>query len=314
MLRKYGKMKNIVYKPLTATPYRQNEAYRELPPENPEPAKYIRCFWGSSQPYLKEEKHAVPSLVIPDTCVDIIYFIDHTDNMVIGGFCGVNDAAFRSGDNRKCGHLISTFAIRFYAWGAYPFAEDSLHGTVNGFYDVNSRFAWLDRILRQQLLEKCSLRERAEITEEMFLRRMSAAEAGSTTECVPTGGMSASVKIRENSVIDRAVSQILMHKGAVNAAELAHECFVSGRQLERIFNEYIGVTPKRLCNLVRYQCLWNEIMDNPGFQVSDAVYRYGYTDQSHLLREFKRYHTMDIRQAKACAYDDVGNIQYSFDM
>lgn len=307
-------MKNIAYKPLTATPYKQNETYRELPPESPELAKYIRCFWGSDQPYLKKAEHTVPSLVIPDTCVDIIYNIDHTDNVIVGGFCGINDAAFESSNARMCGHVVSMFAIRFYAWGVYPFVEDSLHGTVNGFYDVRSRFAWLDRILRKQLFEKRLLKERAEITEEMFLRRMSAAGAGPTTGCVPTSGMPVSVRIRENDVIDRAVSQILMHKGAMNAAELAQECFVSDRQLERIFHEYIGLTPKKFCNLVRYQYLWGEIMCNPAFRAADAVYRYGYTDQSHLLREFKRYHTMDIRQAKACAYDDVGNIQYRYDM
>ena len=52
---------------------------------------------------------------------------------------------------------------------------------------------------------------------------------------------------------------------------------------------------------MRYQYLWGEVVKNPGFCVSDAVYQYGYTDQSHLIREFKRYHTMDIRKAAAYA-------------
>lgn len=303
-------MSNTAYKPLTATPFKQNEAYRELLPVNPGLAKYIRCFWGSGQPYLKRKEQDASGLVIPDTCVDVIYNIDHTDNTITGGFCGINDAAFRNSDDRQCGHLISTFAIRFYAWGAYSFAEDSLQGTVNGFYDVRSRFVWLDRVLRQQLFEKHSLTERAGIAEELFLGRMAAPGVSPTAECVSSGGMPASGRIRENSVIDCAVTQILIHKGDVSAAALARECFIGSRQLERLFHEYIGMTPKKLCNLVRYQCLWGEIMHNPGFQVADAVYRYGYADQSHLLREFKRYHGADIRQARACAYKNVGNIQY----
>ena len=110
------------YKPLTATPYKHNETYTEMLPANSELAKYIRCFWGSEKPYLQKEEHTVPGIVSPDTCVDIIYNIDHTDNTVSGGFCGINDASFCYSADRKCGHLISTFAIRFYAWGAYAFS------------------------------------------------------------------------------------------------------------------------------------------------------------------------------------------------
>lgn len=308
------KMNNPTYKPLTATPYKHNETYTEMLPANPELAKYIRCYWGSEKPYLQKEEHTVSGIVIPDTCVDIIYNIDHTDNTVSGGFCGINDASFCYSADRKCGHLISIFAIRFYAWGVYAFSQDCLRDTLNGYYDVRSRFMWLDRVLRQQLFEKCSMAERAAIAEAAFLKRLDTAGKDSPAGGVLAGsGISAFGKVRRNNTIDYAVAQMLLHKGNVSAAQLARECFVSSRQLERIFHEYVGITPKKLCNLVRYQCLWGELMSNPRFHVADAVYRYGYTDQSHLMREFKRYHTMNIGQAKKCAYDNVsnvGNIQY----
>lgn len=286
-------MKNMFYKPLTATPFKRDEKYKEVQPQNQELAKYIRCFWGSEKPYLKKEKSAVVSLVVPDTCVDIIYRIDYTENRITGVFCGINDSSFCDRDDTECGHMISIFAIRFYAWGAYAFSEDFMKDTINGFYDVQSRFCWLDKMLRQQLLEKHSLEERSRIAEEILLQRM--------------------FKIRQHPIVDHAVKQMIMFKGTQSAAGLAEECVVSSRHLERLFHEYIGITPKKLCNLVRYQCLWNEIVINPGFQVLDAVYEYGYADQSHLMREFKRYHTMDIQKAKMYAYHNVGNIQYFLD-
>lgn len=309
-------MSNPTYKPLTATPYKHNETYTEMLPANPELAKYIRCYWGSGMPYIQKDEHTISGIVIPDTCVDIIYNIDHTDNTVSGGFCGINDASFCKSADRKCGHLISTFAIRFYAWGAYAFSQDSLRDTLNGYYDVQSRFMWLDRILRQRLLEKYSLAERIEAAEGMLLKRLSAVGKDSAAGGVlADSGISAFGKVRRNNTIDCAVAQILLHKGNVSAAQLANECFISSRQLERLFHEYVGITPKKLCNLVRYQCLWGELLSNPRFYAADAVYRYGYTDQSHLVREFKRYHTMSISQAIKCAYDNisnVGNIQYIY--
>lgn len=277
--------------PLTAVPFRKNKKYKEILPRDPELAAYIRCFWGSEKPYIKENK-VDTSLVIPDTCVDILYYIDHTENTVTGGFCGINDTSFQSCDEEKPGHLVSLFAIRFYAWGAYAFSEDSLKGTLNGYVDVRSRFRRLDMILRQRLLEMCSLEERIASTEEFFSGQL--------------------FQSRQKPVVDHAVEEIVHRKGAISSTELGKQCFISSRQLERLFHEYIGITPKKLCNLVRYQFLWNEILRNPGFCVQDAVYRYGYTDQSHLTREFRRYHTMDIQRAKMYAYENVENIQYFY--
>lgn len=286
-------MKEGFYVPLTAAPLNNSETYREVLPFHMELAKYIRCFWGSEKPYLNQEGGSGGSpLVIPDTCVDIIYEIDHTANTVSGGFCGINDTAFTARYDGVKGHLVSTFAIRFYAWGAYAFSEDSMNGTINGFYDVSSRFRWLDRMIRQQLFERSTLAERVGAVEELFLKKLSQA--------------------RRNQTVELAVREMVSHRGTMSAAELAKECFISGRQLERLFHEYIGMTPKKLGNLVRYQFLWNDIFRYPDFQVPDAVCKYGYMDQSHLLREFKRYHTMDIRAARRYAYH-VGNIQYHFE-
>lgn len=280
-------MQILPYRPLTAAPFRQNEEYQEIAPRIPELAKYIRCFWGSGRPYLK--KSADTGLVTPDTCVDIIYKVDHTANTINGGFCGINDVSFWSVGNSEDGHLVSVFAIRFYAWGAYGFSEDSMKDTKNQYLDVQSRFHWLDRLLQPRLFEKKSLEERMEIAEALLLQRLSG--------------------IRHSSLVYDAVAQMLLHKGALSTAELAKSCFISSRQLERLFHEYIGMTPKKLCNLVRYQFVWNDVLTNPAFHVMDAVWRYGYTDQSHLLREFKRYHTMDIQAARKYAYR-VENIQY----
>lgn len=284
-------MQNVPYMPLTALPFRQNAEYREVMPHHQELKKYIRCFWGSDAPYLKKEDD--DQIVVPDTCADIIYRIDYTANKISGGFCGINDVSFLNADSSMNGHLVSLFAIRFYAWGACAFSEDSLKDTLNGYFDVQSRFHWLDRLLRPRLSENRGLEERIKIVENLFLQRLSGA--------------------KEHTAVQRAITQILLHKGALNAAELAKDVFISDRQLERIFHEYIGITPKKLCNLVRYQSVWNDVLRNPAFQVQDAVWRYGYTDQSHLLREFKRYHMMDIQTARKYAYH-VGNIQYPQDV
>ena len=254
---------SIIYRPLTATPFKRNSFYTEISPSK-ELQSYIRCYWGTEKTLIQIENSDAPELVIPDTCVDIIYHIDYTDNTVTGGLCGVNDCSFHAHGNGTIGHMVSTYAIRLYAWSAYAFCDDSLQSTMNGYFDVDSRFEWLDKIIRPKLLEL------------------------------------------------NTIQNILINKGSLDIAKLAKKSFVSTRQLERLFHEYVGITPKKLSNLIRYQFLWRDILCEPDFDVLSAVYKFGYTDQSHLLREFKRYHSMDIHNARIMAFKDVGNIQDVF--
>ena len=203
-------MKKIRYIPLTATPGKQSETYREILPRSPGLTGIVRCFWGSAVPYRKTWQEPAVTLVIPDTCVDIIYEIDHTANTVTGRFCGINDASFKARDGGEPGHLLSIFGIRFFSWEAAAFSEDSLKGTVNGCYDVRSRFCRLDRLLGQRLFETDSLEERSLLAEELLLGQVDSS--------------------RRHRVVDQAVEQILFQKGALSADRLARECFISSRQ------------------------------------------------------------------------------------
>ncbi len=80
--------------------------------------------------------------------------------------------------------------------------------------------------------------------------------------------------------------------------DLTQEVLLGNRQLERLFLEYIGVSPKSLASMVRYQYLWSEILYNKDFNIMDAVYKYGYSDQAHLCHDFKKYHSMNMSDAR----------------
>ena len=239
--------KNTFYRPITATPFRKERSYTELAP-CAALRNVVCCFWGSETPYLYDRAvHQPEQLVIPDTCVDIIYTIDYTDNKIFGGFCGINDKSFYAYEDDRTGHLVSKFAIRFFAWTAYKFAQGLMLSKLDG--------------------------------------------------------------ARENRLLDEAIHTMIDKNASYNMVELAGNLFISTRQLERIFREYAGVSPKRLSSLIRYQMLWKEILMTDSIDIFEVVYKYGFTDQSHLMREFKRFHTMNIGNAKNFALENVANVQ-----
>ena len=280
--------KHYLYHPLTATPFKRNNVYQEIEPSE-QLRPYIRCFWGTEKPYRVEIKTAEPEIIIPDTCVDIIYNINYTDNTVFGGFYGANDQSIYVQEGMPAGHMTSAFAIRFYPWGAYAYWGDSFHTTMGRMCEVGERFEWLDRYLRPKLLELKTLQEKIAYTEKLFTRRMQ--------------------HVREKRIVNDAMNCILVNRGTLEISDLTKEIFVSGRQLERLFHEYMGITPKKLSNLIRYQFLWRDIVYDLNFHILDAVHKYAYADQSHLLREFKKYHAMDINSARSLAFKDVENVQ-----
>ena len=105
-----------------------------------------------------------------------------------------------------------------------------------------------------------------------------------------------------------SVYKVLERRGRVFLEEMASESVWSGRQLQRVFLKETGLSPKRFAQLVRYQSLWRAAL-SPGFRVLDAVERFGYTDQSHLLREFKRFHGIPLTQARRLTLGDVAFLQ-----
>jgi AraC-like DNA-binding protein len=106
---------------------------------------------------------------------------------------------------------------------------------------------------------------------------------------------------RQNYNILNALHKILDSKGNTNISELCSYTNVSQRQLERLFSDYIGVSPKKLSSLIRYQYLWQNILFDKNYNIQDCVSKYGYTDQSHLLNDFKKYHSLSPMDAKMLA-------------
>ena len=145
-----------MWQPLTATPFLATAAHHEiLPYESLQ--RWIRCFWGGIA-----GAGASPTRIIPDVCADLIYHIDETAGRIIqASFCGASDVCSTAHSPMIPQHTVSTFAIRFHAFGAYAFADDALRGTLNGFESPEVRFGRLDRALRARLPELRGLSARA---------------------------------------------------------------------------------------------------------------------------------------------------------
>ena len=263
-----------LYRPITGTPFQADEAYQEVAPCTAlQP--YIRCFWGSEQPLHAQPREA--GLVIPDTCMDIIFDTDYANNRISSSFCALDEHAYRTPASSASGGLAATFAIRFYAWTAALFAEDKLNGSANGHFPVDAFFRSVERMLAPVLFEETTLMGKVLAAEKALLAILRPEKA--------------------DPAVLNAIHHILRTEGRVRVSEVSAGLALSNRQLERRFDAAMGLSPKALAGLMRYQLLWQNMALSSRFDPLDAVARFGYADQAHLLGDFRKRHLMSPRAA-----------------
>lgn len=80
--------------------------------------------------------------------------------------------------------------------------------------------------------------------------------------------------------------QNLLLTPSTSVTALADTACLSKKQYERIFREYVGMNPKEYSRIVRFQkSMW--MMQRGNRNYADIAAAAGYSDQSHLIREFK---------------------------
>lgn len=128
------------------------------------------------------------------------------------------------------------------------------------------------KILTERIIEADSLQQRIEMLEQFLTFQLSKTKA----------------------VLDRTdfvVNLIVEQRGIINVGDLMTELYVCRRQFERKFLQKVGVSPKYYARIRRnsHLCM---ILANQRWQVADwqdIIYRSGYYDQSHFIKEFTEF-------------------------
>ena len=89
-----------------------------------------------------------------------------------------------------------------------------------------------------------------------------------------------------------SLAMIDSRHGNVRVSELASECNLSERQLERLFLERVGIAPKLYMRIRRFRSVLNHLEDPPDTaktNFAETAATFGYVDQSHLARDFRDF-------------------------
>ncbi len=239
----------------------------QLAPPSVELRPYVQSFWSF--------RRAAPLLTFreeymhPRGGFGVVF--NFGDPVFLDGRL-VNEPLFLDGANtlsRKMGFVgrVDMVGIRFQEGGAYPFFGVPLH-------ELRDAFTLLDVLDRRQLLrlhaqlaETAVLAHRFQLLDQWLVVRLAQGQARSL-------------------LIPPSLARLQTRAGQLPIPQLAEELAVSQRQLERLFQLQVGMTPKQYARLVRVETARLALKQHTETTTRLAV-DLGFYDQAHFIREFR---------------------------
>jgi AraC-like DNA-binding protein len=160
-------------------------------------------------------------------------------------------------------------AIEFKPFGAYPFFGIPMDESVNRLLDCDDAFGSWARKVRKVLCNLERVDQKMDFIQEQLIARLRE-------------------KDRRNTVIEFCIKVLKDVDGRMPVRELERKTGYSRRYLEILFKQHVGLPPKAMAGIFRFQKFYRHWAQGLSFdQLKDDLYEH-YYDQSHFTHEFKR--------------------------
>lgn len=210
-----------------------------------------------------------PYRVVADGCIDIFFDYNQPQESFVMGFA-TEHTAFALG---KTFHYAG---VRFLP-GMFPL----LFGIKAAA--LSDRSSGLDSVippmaayLGSRVAEGQSEKDRNSLLDAYLLQHLSGQQ------------------LREDARFLEALLLILEQSGSIPVEQISTG--VSPRQLRRLFEQYIGDTPKAFSKVVRFQKLLQAAPDLRSMREDKRFFDLGYYDQAHFIREFRQLYGLSPTQ------------------
>jgi len=236
-------------------------------------SKHVECLWllESSD----QQESATPERILPDGCVELILnfgalFREHKE----AGRCDLQPSRFVVGQMTQPVQVSPTgpvqlLGIRFAPGGTLPFLPIPPGELTNRIAPLADIAGTLDREFSGEVYEARDSSEKISIIETLLIRRMNAKEV-------------------RGASLRNAISRIVSSGGQTSVDRIASDLGVSGRQLERRFMNEVGLGPKLLCRILRFQQVFRAV-EREDKNWARIAADCGYHDQAHLIRDFRQF-------------------------
>ena len=242
--------------------------YCERKPRHPL-SRFVECFWALES----DVPSTQPERILPDGCVELILNFGAQFSQHDEGELKLQPRSFLVG--QMTGPILISptgpvhlLGIRFHPGGTLPFLRLPLHEITDQVVDLGGLSSKLER-------ELLSVTSRSPLLTD----KVNAVEAFLTNQLLNT---------KQDSWPMMLAARIIDSGGLVAVDRLARDAGISSRQLERRFLREVGLGPKMLGRIIRFQQVFRAVEQCYSAWAEVAI-ECGYYDQAHLIRDFNQF-------------------------
>jgi AraC-like DNA-binding protein len=250
----------------------QNEI-RRYPVQHPLLKNYIKFFWELHIDHSQLNHKIIPqrNINLRFNLNDTPYYVSSNDKIQLLEdiyFSGLHDH-FRNA-NLILNGKVDVLGICFYPEGFYPFFKIPVSEFKNQMLGASEVGFKLANAVREPLKEAPDVFSRLNILENEL----------------------ASLLVRGNQTPENFRQIFSVLKQSESSRQISEFCQRNNmgiRQLERMYNKYVGVSANTYGTLNRFHRSLNQLLYSDYSKLSDLAFDNGYFDQMHFIKEFKRF-------------------------
>ena len=248
--------------------------YNEFPPCDL--LKYhVKCIWvleapADSQPDFEK--------IFPDGSAELIFHFGDPFESRAGNKITIQDKLFVYGQISRYIELrpsgvAGVLGVRFKPSGLAAFSDASQSDLTDKVWPVAEVFRNPGSDMPEKLSGTSSIREKIAIMEDFLVSNLASDPKDFDAEILRNLNYLAA---RFSSSANNSL-----------VSEIAASENISRRELERRFKYYVGLSPKQLIKIARFQKVLNKSFKAES--LTELAYLCGYYDQSHFIRDFKEF-------------------------
>ena len=228
----------------------------------------IRCFWYNRSEYGETQTSFE---VQPDGYAEIIFHFGSGCSISYNGELQSLPSPFMMGLLNQPAlfytkNVLEVIGIRCFPWTVFDLL--GLPAGKGGVHIFEHPIAQLQSTLTE-LIRTGRIAEAVDQVKQYFLEARS--------------------RIAVDSMLFKAGVAMRKAKGTMPVSQVAAAAHATVRTLERSFKQSSGYSVKDVSGLIRFEQVRNRLWLHPESNLAGLAHELGYTDQSHLSREFKRY-------------------------
>lgn len=162
-----------------------------------------------------------------------------------------------------------TIGIEFNPQGVYRFFHFNLNEIKNQIYSLEDLIGKTGKELAEQIANTISVQQKLIVIQKFLLNQLSTNS--------------------EDEIFEYCVEKIKASNGQITIQELEKKTGYSSRWLNMKFNDKLGVSPKTLSTIIRFNSFYQSYILGSDESLFKNDYYYLFYDQSHFIKDFKRF-------------------------